>query len=105
MHGVVPWVMHLVDDDIIAQHHSELFTGHRRTVPRSHDASPRRVARLDLGGRETEPVGDTRLMAMPIKCFGPTPLVMLPDGRVRRTLLSEFAAIGSVPWSVDRGMG
>ena len=41
---------------------------------------------------------------MPMKCFGGTPLVMLEDGRVRRLLLSEFAAIGQVPWSVGHGI-
>ena len=29
---------------------------------------------------------------------------MLEDGRVRRLLLSEFAAIGQVPWSVGHGI-
>lgn len=95
----------LVDDSIMEEFHSDLFTGRRLAVPRLHDASPRQVTRLDMGGYETEPVGDSRLPVMPIKCFGGTPLVMLPDGRVRRTLLTEFAEIGSMPLSVDRGMG
>ena len=30
--------------------------------------------------------------------------MMLEDGRVRRLLLSEFAAIGQVPWSVGHGI-
>ena len=49
-------------------------------------------------------MGDVRMPAMPMKCFGGTPLVMLENGRVRRLLLSEFAAIGQVPWSVGHGI-
>jgi hypothetical protein len=40
-----------------------------------------------------------------MKCFGGTPLIVLEVGRVRRLLLSEFAAIGQVPWSVGHGIG
>ena len=97
----------LVHDDVIDAFHSHLSTGHRLTVPRLHGdrRDTRQVARINTGKRESEPVGDARLASMPMKCFGETPLVMLPDGRVRRTLLSEFAAVGSVPWSDDRLMG
>ena len=97
----------LVSDEVIDEFHSHLYTGHRLTVPRLHGdrRDTRQVARINTGKRESEPVGDARLAAMPMKCFGETPLIMLPDGRVRRTLLSEFAAVGSVPWSVDRLMG
>ena len=97
----------LADQETIDQLHPGLLTKRRLTVPklRGGGMESRQVARVDMGGRETEPVGDARLPAIPIKCFGETPLVMLPDGRVRRTLTGEFAAIGSVPWSVDRGMG
>ena len=97
----------LVCDDVIDEYHPHLYTNHQLTVPRLHGdrRDTRQVARINTGKRETEPVGDARLAAMPMKCFGEAPLVMLPNGRVRRTLLSEFAAVGSVPWSVDRLMG
>ena len=96
----------LVDDHTIEMYHAYLFTGHRLTVPKLHgDArDQRQVARLDMGGWETEPVGDVRLPAMPMKCFGQTPLIMLEDGRVRRMLLSEFANVGDVPWAVGHGI-
>ena len=76
------------------------------SVPSMHGdvRDQRPVARVDTGFWETEPVGDVRMPAMPMKCFGGTPLVMLEDGRVRRLLLSEFAAIGQVPWSVGQGI-
>ena len=97
----------LVRNDTIDAFHPDLYTGHRLTVPRLYGdrRDTRQVARINTGKRESEPVGDARLAAMPMKCFGEAPLIMLPDGRVRRTLLSEFAAVGSVPWSVDRLMG
>ena len=97
----------LVRNDTIDAFHPDLYTGHRLAVPRLYGdrRDTRQVARINTGKRESEPVGDARLAAMPMKCFGEAPLVMLPDGRVRRTLLSEFAAVGSVPWSVDRLMG
>ena len=96
----------LVDASMIDAHHAELYTGHQLTMPRLYGdkRDNRQVARVDTGRWETEPVGDSRMPAMPMKCFGDTPLVMLPDGRVRRTLLSEFSKIGSVPFSVDRGI-
>ena len=97
----------LVHDEVIDAFQSHLYTGHRPTVPRLHGdrRGTRQVARINTGKRESEPVDDVRLAAMPMKCFGEAPLIMLPDGRVRRTLLSEFAAVGSVSWSVDRLMG
>lgn len=87
--------------------HAYLYTGHVLSVPTLHgDArDQRQVERVDTGFWETEPVGDVRLPAMPIKCFGGTLLVVLEDGRVRRRLLSEFAAIGQVPWSVGHDIG
>ena len=96
----------LVDDAVIDNYHQYLYTGHVISVPRLHgDArDQRQVATVDAGFWEMEPVGDVRLPAMPMKCFGGTPLVMLEDGRVRRLLLSEFAAIGQVPWSVGHGI-
>ena len=59
------------------------------------------VTRGCAGSEAGGEVGDVRMPAMPMK--GGTPLVMLEDGRVRRLLLSEFAAIGQVPWSVGHG--
>ena len=79
----------LVRNDIIDAFHPDLYTGHHLTVPRLHGdrRDTRQVARINTGKRESEPVGDARLAAMPMKCFGEAPLIMLPDGRVRRTLL------------------
>ena len=96
----------LEDDHTIEMYHAYLFTGHRLTVPKLYgDArDQRQVTRLNMGGWETEPVGDVRLPAMPMKCFGQTPLIMLEDGRVRRMLLCEFARVGAVPWSVGHGI-
>ena len=96
----------MLDDATIDGYHAYLYTGHVLSVPTLHgDArDQRQVARVDAGFWEAEPVGDVRLPAMPMKCFGGTPLVMLEDGRVRRLLLSEFAAIGQVPWSVGHGI-
>ena len=96
----------LVVDHTIEMYHAYLFTGHRLAVPKLHgDARDQRQAtRLNMGGWETEPVGDVRLPAMPMKCFRRTPLIMLEDGRVRRMFLSEFARVGAVPWSVGHGI-
>ena len=96
----------MLDDAMIEGYRAYLYTGHVLSVPALYgDArDQRQVARIDTGSWETEPVGDVRLPAMPMKCFGGTPLVMLEDGRVRRLLLSEFAAIGQVPWSVGHGI-
>ena len=96
----------MLDDATIDGYHAYLYTGHVLSVPSLHGdvRGQRQVARVDTGFWETEPVGDVRMPAMPMECFGGTPLVMLEDGRVRRLLLSEFAAIGQVPWSVGHGI-
>ena len=96
----------MLDDAVIDDYHAYLYTGHVLSVPSLHGdmRDQMQVARVDTGFWETEPVGDVRMPAMPMKCFGGTPLVMLEDGRVRRLLLSEFAAIGQVPWSVGHGI-
>ena len=49
-------------------------------------------------------MSDVRLPSLPLKCYGNFPLIMLPDGRVRRLLPTEFLAVGGQAWSVGWGL-
>ena len=90
----------LLDDAAIDEYHAYLYTGHVLSVPRLHgDArDQRQVVRVETGFWEAGPVGDVRLPAMPMKCFGGTPLLMLEDGRVRRLLF--IGVCGNWPGAV-----
>ena len=82
----------LVPTEIIGEFHAGLYVGETLT-PRQlrGDGTDRAQAEgIWTGQREPEPVSDVRLPSPPLKCYGNFPLIMLPDGRVRRMLPTEF---------------
>ena len=96
----------LVPTEIIDEHHADLYL-EETLVPRQllGDGTDRAQAgRIWTGQREPEPVSDVRLPSLPLKCYGKFPLIMLPDGRVRRMLPAEFVAVGGQAWSVGWGL-
>ena len=96
----------LVPTEIIDEHHGYLYL-EETLVPRQlrGDGTDRAQAgRIWTGQREPEPVSDVRLPSLPLKCYGNFPLIMLPDGRVRRMLPTEFIAVGGQAWSVGWGL-
>ena len=87
---------------------------HMHPVPVNETLAPRQLrgdgtdraqaGRVWTGQREPEPVSDVRLPSLPLKCYGNFPLIMLPDGRVRRMLPTDFLAVGGQAWSVGWGL-
>ena len=49
-------------------------------------------------------IAEVRRTSLPLKCYGNFPLIMLPDGRVRRMLPTAFIAVGGQAWSVGWGL-
>ena len=96
----------LVPTAIIDKFHGHLYVNETITprLLRGDGTDRAQAARIWTGQREPEPVSDVRLPSLPLKCYGNFPLIMLPDGRVRRLLPTEFLAVGGQAWSVGWGL-
>ena len=96
----------LVDKHIIDEHHADLYMGvvvELREL-KGDGTDVREACRMWTGRREPEPVSDTRLPGLPLKCYGEFPLIAVPGadgaGHVRRMLPAEFIRAGLLSWSV-----
>ena len=96
----------LIPTEIIDRHHGYLYVD-ERLEPRDlkYDGTDiSQAGKIWTGHPEQEPVSDARLPSLPLKCYNDFPLVMIPDGRVRRLLPTEFLRVGGQAWSVGWGL-